>query len=421
MDRFHHLKDVGPRNPITGRVQKKRRNTVSFRRRSSYCYSVNEKNMALYCHWQALINSEMFNSIMRTVLQNGLLLWMMQIHGSPLVQQIFVTQNIIMLMTLWGFKEAEKINLLRVDSVLMDIDNVIFGTPVYTTPKHYLLIAQFVNDDHAVNNTNFTKEQLYFLMIRLGLDEEWIRYEYGPGKWHMYHREDVFIWMLMRFKLGKQKNRMSEDHGCENTRYLRGYNYLIHCLYKQWGWKVSVTNLRNYVGEFAGWAECLGKYIASPRIRRDPTTGEISFKRSVWFPPGDYSVSLLLDCTNVHSAVLGSGHVENREGGSRKPNADLEQQALWSGHHHDWELRILTLLSPNGRGGDLIAVNDSQLDDFLADMQITRGIAANKLFSCYGDMIFCGLYRCIRCGHRALPGLLLTLLQENTNSAMKSA
>jgi len=100
----------------------------------------------------------------------------------------------------------------RIDSMISDMTPEEEAEPVARLAPSFRRIDHFATEDQARCNTNFTKSQLQDLIVKFAMPEM-VRVGYGQGtsrRHYNFHREELLIYMLMKFKTDKDHTDMAD-------------------------------------------------------------------------------------------------------------------------------------------------------------------------------------------------------------------
>ena len=327
----------------------------------------------------------------------------------------------------------------QLDADLLDLSDDAINAAGYCLPLNVVRIdTMYYNDDHAENNTRFTKDELRWLLEFFQLDE-WIWIPQNSmrqtGKYYKFHREELLIYALHKNSTKKTHKDMAEDprFGGSDGRWIKGHRWLLLYMRERCYHLIGSDAIEMWVRFFPQFADRIYDYMLKPkdRYRRDGTHYQVC-----WNHPGaptreQFNVASFTDVKAYEICRPGSGPAHPDEGSPRRPNAYLNQRAFWDPHHHCHTIKILSIQLPNGMSGAVhgptsgFEVDDTILDWSGLDYKI-RDLCiqhfGNRIYTSYADAIFGGYWYSFRTRFEPLPALNLplTFALENENDNLKS-
>lgn len=426
------LANVGDRNPVTNLKRKQERADVTRKRRGTHAYSVNDKKSAYVLRFDAFSWAKTINFLtgIFAYLCQLLRLHLQATQGVETLATAIVRARLQVLTIAIPVAIAAKYTRLAAEARLMDVPQEDDDRPAYRNARRFDRFDEFQDDSHAEQMVNFTPDEMNYVLRLLGLGHSEYYYFSRPGNTRpiRFHREELFIFLMRKIKTGDENAKISDDFGCDPTRWTYGFKGFVRWLDDTWGHRTTIEGaFADYVGMLPYFADAIRRYIERPRPYRDPVTNQVSYRASVQYAPGEFGIASFLDATKYKIPTPGSGPNDRDEGASRKPDWYLRQRCVFDGHDSDHNLRTMTVLFPinvnlchgpvSGRGDDGSYTTAIGLDDHLADAQRARGIQEHELYSTFGDLAFRGMHRAIRTRHM----LLRSDTQRMENSAMNAA
>jgi hypothetical protein len=316
---------------------------------------------------------------------------------------------------------------LVVDSAVGDIPDEEESEEIcYNEPK-FRRVDDFMSQDHARIETNFTKDEIRLLMDLFELDPVRILVPRPDGFFHHFHREELFIYTLCHLKAGDSivSTVGRTVGGRSEARWGCGYKWMIHYLDERYKAIMSHEGLQTWVPQFPIFAEKIRLMLEKPKRHIDPDTYEVHVEPGVYFAPGTFSVVGTVDCKEYQCLRPHSGPALNCPGAMRRPHWYEIQRAFYTGRKKKHALKVLTFCLPNGltaaiygptsaRRHDVTLLAWSGIDPFLTQIQYGHG----NVYAFYGDSGFLGPWVNIRTRHRPTVLHPLTEREEDENKAM---
>ena len=411
-------------NALTGLKRKKSRRDTSRKKRSTLSYTVAGKWLSA----QAIMACELYMVGVNLHLSFIMLVLSMDLEEEE--KSSFIAYLLMSGQFFYGLA----VELLKMDSLLMDLTPEDEDMAGYSKPLVGITLDSYDNDDHCQQSTRFTKQQILTIVDALPLGNRVYVY-YHPPKYYKFNSIELVIYALRRWSTGRTHKDLcdSEFGGC-SKRWACGYNYLLTLMDRHFVPLIGPRGLAVWAPMFPDFAEAIRDYITRPREKKD-TNGNIT---EVWFhdypiEPGTFNVFSFTDCTVYECCRPGSGPANSNAGSPRNNNWYNRQRAFYDGYHRGMEacLKILTIVLSNGitaavygptsgRDDDRTLFRLAQFNEFLVDL-CTYLFGGDHLYCTYGDAIFAGYWHCLRTAHYAPPGYNLTDEQESLNENMKSA
>ena len=323
--------------------------------------------------------------------------------------------------------------LEMVDTAIADIPHEEANERCFQRPKRFQRINEFLNDNEARNMTNFDKDQLRRIDILFDLPLHVV-----TKNRYAFHRQEVLIYYLMKVKEGKSHFDMAKTttQGCE-IRMGEAFNHMVKFLDERYYDLIGPRGLEMWANEFPKYAEAIRDKLSTDKLWWDGEEELYTVEHcACWFEPGSFNVAGFLDCKYYECTTVGSGPDNSPDehiGAQRRPNWYAKQRAFYTGHKAiHGGVQMLSFNIPTGitaavfgpcsvRHHDTKLIEWSWVDDTLYwFMTMVLGLAANSLFTWYGDSAYGGFYNCIRKRHQDGQGAApLNERQRKENRAMK--
>jgi len=213
--------------------------------------------------------------------------------------------------------------------------------------------------------------------------------------------------------------------GVNSIKQSHGFKWFMKNIYGCYHPRVIGFNgLEREVHNFPYYAKKIAKKFNQERIYVRNNTFDLHTVLSTTVDIDRFCVGMFLDCNTRETSTCGTGPSGNYMGAMRKDNFDLHQFAIYSGYKHLHGLTVLTVMLPNGihyifgpcgmRENDRFMVNQSNLNNFLLDLQNNCPSLQGRIYVAYGDGTFINS-DCIRRAHKgdALNPLPQQLRLEN--------
>jgi hypothetical protein len=186
---------------------------------------------------------------------------------------------------------------LNIDQAIGDIPDTEENEEVYHNEPKYLWINDFADDSEAMIETGFYKSELWKLMTLFGLPDE-ISYIRSYGNFDRFNQEEIFIFMLIKFRKGLT-NAMVVDHhvgGKSEAHWGHGYKWIVQYIDAKYAPIIGPEGLQRWVGLFPDFADKFCEKLARETKHIDPDTHEvIGITPGVHFEPGNFAVVRLFD------------------------------------------------------------------------------------------------------------------------------
>ena len=302
------------------------------------------------------------------------------------------------------------------DALVGDMPEWEENSPLQHNPPKYRRIADFVDDTDAQDETGFRIEFLHEMNWLFGLPVL-VRVDRGrlDGKFYTFHREELLIYALMRMTSGEAGTKLCKrcGHKCD-SRVGKGFKWFLEYLDTRYDHLIGWNGMLVWRDRFPEFAEKIRQFIARGSISTNPVTGQIQVEPGVWYDPGQYAVTGLVDANVTVICRPRAGPSAPFPGAPRRPWHYEFQRAFWDGHHKVIGVKMLSFLLPNGmyaavwgpasaRREDPQLVHWSHIDDLLYQMQIHY--FHGSLYVFFGDSKFrVAAFRCIRGKHYIANG-----------------
>jgi len=310
------------------------------------------------------------------------------------------------------------------ESLLCDIHPDADQAHVYGEPRHRSI--DDLTDYEAVQFTRFTKCQLRRILRCFRIQQ------YMRLNGYYFTGEEVFIFGLTKCALGLNNRLLCLFvFGGNATKWSHAFKWFVHHLYNRYYPRIIGFNgLEREVHNFPYYARKIARKFNQERIYIRNQTYEIYRVPSVTIDEDRCCVAGFLDGNVTETSTCGTGPNGNYAGATRKHNFDLFQFAIYSGYKRMHGLTTLTIMLPNGihyiygpcsmRENDRWLANQSNLNNFLLELQNNCAALQGRIYVVYGDNTFINS-ECIRRAHRGDQLNPLPLQLQLQNAGMKSA
>ena len=418
------MRRKGPRNPLTGRKRRQYRHYTSRKRRDTESMTTEEAKLLTHLARYGTNYSECVDLCM-------LILMAMMVRPPQNLQsmQVFLERIVfpymVTSMLLWIFT-------VLLDAEVGDIPEAIENAPLrYNTPKNHNRLSCFASDRACEEFTAFYTDELRQMLDLFQLPTWILVPRHRPdGRNYLFHREELLIMLLNKLTKGDPISEMAEIYGYKcDSRLGAGIRWLAQYLDDKYDYLIGPDALLRWRVKFPECAKKIRDFIARDKEQPDPVTGQVQISPGVWFNPNAFCVAGLVDCKDYDICCPHSGPAFYFPGAPRRPWWDVFQRALFCGHHHEHEVKMLTFLLPNGlyaavwgpasaRRDDARLVHWSKIDELLFNVQY---VFFNGLLYCFfGDKAFIGaIWTCIRTYHDQ-GGNPLTNREREEDRVMKT-
>ena len=222
---------------------------------------------------------------------------------------------------------------IAVDSVVGDIPNEEETEEICYSDPQFWWVDDFMFEDHARVETNFTKEEIRLLMDLFELDPVEILVPRPDGRFHHFHREELFIYTLCHLKAGDSiVGTVGHTVGGRSEgRWGHGYKWMIHYLDERYRPILCHEGLQRWVPLFPTFAEKIRIMLEKPKRHINPETLAVHVEPGVYFAPGTFSVVGTVDCKEYQCLRPHSGPGLNCAGAMRRPHwYEIQRILYWS-------------------------------------------------------------------------------------------
>ena len=354
---------------------------------------------------------------------------------SPNIPNIGIAINTLTLIqqAQYVWNQSRFVNLLRRDHEYFDIPiEEEEAAPSHRMPRQHIRFNSWSNQE-CYENTNFTKQQLRRIYDCFGLatlaaqQNGYIRVQNFGNAYHLFHPEELFLFMMTRCKTGYTNKHLSEYYfGGHQSRWSYGYRWILEYLDERYANILGHQGLSRFVNRFPQFYDAIQKKVGRVKTKHYNDNRAQDFSGLHFLP---FDIAFFIDCSIYRICRPFSGPAGDFIGAPRKERYYNAQRAFYSRYIKGHGIKVETILLPNGlstvygpvscRPHDVGGVLQmSGLDRFLFNIQRNK----EHMYLGFGD----GAYganglRCIRSYFRAFgPGAQLTVHQETCNDRMKS-
>jgi hypothetical protein len=415
-------------NPGTGR---KRRQTTRFTPRKRRDPSLNAKRRK----WQRHLHGGIA-LVLNGIFVAGVALAMSYhesiLENNPASAEGALLQNIMQALTVYIENSETCYHVLRVlEEHVADIPEDEENQVAYKRPPRFSRINSFQNNDEAKNITNFNKEELIKMIVDHSGLPVWVTVPAGGGTNYSFHREELYLYMLIKLKDGDTHVGLADKttHG-DSRRWSPGYKFIVNYLDERYFDLIGPRGMEIWANHFADFAEAIRFKVGTDEEQFNEDLGVNEIIPGVPFLPGEFGVAMFGDCTEYAICRPHSGPAGDFIGARRRPHWYVFQRAFFGGHHKRHALKTLSYVLPNGmipavygpvscRRNERLIINWSNVDDSLINLnrEVLNIVNPRDWYRAYyDDGIARTFYPCHRSRHQA-P---LTLRQFQENERMKA-
>lgn len=165
---------------------------------------------------------------------------------------------------------------------------------------------------------------------------------------HHIQSEELILFSLYRFAHGLSITVLTEKFGGNIDKWMYGFKYFVHHIHPLvYPGLVGFNGIAKYVNHFHTFAARIEKVCNESRRRFDADGNAIVYP-GVAFPPNTFNVIGFFDCRYQKTLKPGTGPVDDFRGAPRHPDAQVIQQAVYSGYKKLHGVKSLTVQLANG-------------------------------------------------------------------------
>jgi hypothetical protein len=277
-------------NPGTGR---KRRQTTRFTPRKRQDNSLNAKRRK----WQRHLHGGLalvLNGIFVAGLALALSYHERILENNPASAEGAMLENIMQALTEYIENSETCYHVLRIlEENVADIPQDEENQVAYKRPPRFTRISSFQNCDEAKNITNFNKEELTKMIVNHSGLPVWVVVPAGGGGFnYTFHREELYLYMLIKLKDGETHVAMADKttHG-DSRRWSPGYKFIVDYLDERYFDLIGPGGMEIWANHFPEFAEAIRIKVGTDEKKFNEVLGveEIfqefhSFPASLEFP-----------------------------------------------------------------------------------------------------------------------------------------
>jgi DDE superfamily endonuclease len=305
--------------------------------------------------------------------------------------------------------------------------------------KQMTRISWFTNDSECERKTKFTREQLYKIVELMELDE-YVRVVHTnePLKWYKFHREELVLYMLTKFRTGNSHAQMHDNIShSDQRRWSYGYKFIVRHVIHKFRHIILLDGLNHASNVVDKCARIMRKKIQAGRMiphPTDPSLGLIWYDGRTFTSTEDplYNIFGLFDCKEFLVCRPGSGPNYGPGRDSRNRNLDwyLIQRAFYNGNKRKHSVKVFSVVLPNGlsfvaqpvsgRRNDTRAAQICNIEGRLVSINQHLGhVNPNSFYKIYGDKGFAGGWQTLVTPRRETPNAQFTEQELIDIKAMK--
>jgi hypothetical protein len=204
---------------------------------------------------------------------------------------------------------------------------------------------------------------------------------------------------LNRYAHGESWDAIADRFGGDATAFSRAFEWFVDHLFFSFYHAICGDSLRRWLPMVDTFRQTIGaKFQKTPSPFETTYYGLFDDDYIIDMNIDDFTTFAFIDATNVRSCRVGAGPMKDGHSSQRRNEANLIQQAFFSGYLRSHGLKFLTVSFPNGLFGsvfgcsmaqnDLGAFNMSGMDEYLCEILQPINENSTVLPTLFGDRIF---------------------------------